>query len=310
VFITNPLSKPYNFTEEHKKKIESVLPNVEVTIYTTIKSFKDNLTDVDIVLAWFFSPHWVKKAKSLKWVATPAAGRDILTTEFPEHILLTNSSFHGEIIAETVLGAMLGFTRKLFWIKTRQKEHNWPKQEYDNMLKNFKGNHIVILGFGNIGTHIAKLAKPFGVQITGVKRTLIEPPGFFDKDDKIISVEELDSVLPQADHLVLALPKDDSTNKIINRERLNLLPNTAFLYNIGRGNAIDESALVDCLNNGTINGAYLDVFEKEPLHAENPIRNCQNVVLTPHSSTVAPNFLDLFIEQFIEKYKQWIKTIN
>ena len=308
VFITNPMSKPYNFSEAHKKRLETALPDVEVTVHNTPKSFRDNLEDVDIVLVWFFNSNWIRKAKKLKWVATPAAGRDYLTTEFPEHVLFTTSTFHGEIIAETVLGAMLGFVRKLFWANIHQKDYSWPKEEFDNILKTLKGSHVVILGFGNIGIHIAKLAKPFGVKITGVKRTLIEPPEFFDKNDKIITIEELDSVLPQADHLVLALPRDETTNEIINKERLNLLPNTAFIYNVGRGNAIDEAALIDVLNNERINGAYLDVFEKEPLADDNPIRYCQNVILTPHSSTVAPSFLDLFVDEFIEKYKIWIKT--
>ena len=305
VLITNPISKAMNFSEANKNKLEKALPDAIISVHDNPKSFREDLKEIDIVLVWFFNSNWIKKAPNLKWVATPAAGKDYLTTDFPEHILLTHSSFHGEIIAENVLGAMLGFSRGLFWIYKHQDEFHWPKQEYDNRVKALKGTHLVILGYGHIGNHIARLAKSFGVQITGIKRNLIELPKFFDENDKINTIEDLDSVLPKTDHLVLTLPRDDSTDNIINVERLKLLPKNAFIYNVGRGNTIDETALVDALNEGTISGAYLDVFQKEPIEKNSPLRNCPNLLLTPHSSAMAPNFLDLFIDEFVEKYKQW-----
>jgi len=264
------------------------------------------LKDKDIILVWNFNSNWFKKAPNLKWIATPSAGTDYMNLKIPEHILFTNSSFHGEIMAETVLGVMLGFTRGLFWINKYQDEFHWPRKEYDNIARTLRGTHLVILGYGHIGNHIAKVAKPFGVKIIGIKRTLIEKPNFFDKTDKIITIENLNLVLPKTDHLVIVLPRNKSTDNIINRERLALLPKTAYIYNIGRGNAIEEDALIEVLNHNKISGAYLDVFQNEPLEKDSPLRKCPNIFITPHSSAIAPNYLDLFIKEFVEKYKKWI----
>jgi phosphoglycerate dehydrogenase-like enzyme len=308
VFISNPASEALNFSEEKKELLEMALPDVDVVVCDTPKSFKENLIDTDIALTWYFSLKWLEKAPKLKWIAVPSAGTDYMNIEFPDHIKFTNSSFHGEIMAETVLGALLGFSRGLFWINKNQEKLLWPNEQHRNMAKTLRGSHLVIVGFGHIGTHIARLAKPFGVKITGVKRTLIKKPNFFDESDNIITIENLDSVLPETDHLIMVLPKNKSTDTIINRERLSLLPKTAYLYNIGRGNAIDENALIDALNENRISGAYLDVFQNEPLKKDSPLRKCPNILLTPHTSAIGPNFLRLFIEEFVEKYNKWISS--
>ncbi len=305
VFLTNVVSNALKFSDIHKKILEENLPEVEVTVCNNVTSFKENLGNTDIALVWYFSSNWFKKAPNLKWIAIPAAGTDYMDINVPENIKFTNSSFHGEIIAETVLGVMLGFSRKLFWISTHQDEFHWPKKQYDNMVTTLKGTHLVILGYGHIGTHIAKVAKPFGVKITGVKRTLIDKPDFFEKSDKIITVDDLDSILPEVDHLVIVLPRNKSTDNIINAKRLSLLPETAYLYNVGRGNAVDEEALINALNQNELNGAYLDVFQNEPLDKNSPLRKCPNILMTPHSSAIAPNMLNLFLEEFIQKYKEW-----
>jgi len=178
------------------------------------------------------------------------------------------------------MGAMLSFSRGLFFACKNQENLAWPRKEIVSYCKMLRDSNLVILGFGKIGNWIAKLAKPFGVHITGVKRKLIEKPDFFDEDDKIISIDNLDTILPGTDHLVLALPSDKSTDNIIDKQKLDLLPNHCYIYNIGRGNSIDELALAEALNEGKLKGAYLDVFKKElgqdfvviAIHASKKIR--------------------------------------
>ena len=307
VFIKNPATKVLNFTEEHKNLLEKEIPEADIVVHDNPKSFKEDLGDVDIILVWYFISSWLRKAPNLKWIAVPSAGTDFLDLNLPEGIRFTNSTFHGEIMAETVLGVILGFTRGLFWINKHQEEVHWPKEQYEDRVSTLKGSHLVILGYGHIGNYIAKLAKPFGVRITGVKRMMIDKPNFFDDSDKIITIEHLDSVLPDTDHLVVVLPKNDSTDNIIGKERLNLLPKSAYLYNIGRGNAIDEDALIEALHQKAISGAYLDVFKNEPLPKDSPLKTCPNLLITPHSSAIAPHFLNLFINEFVKNYKEWKK---
>ena len=138
-----------------------------------------------------------------------------------------------------------------------------------------------------------------------IKRKIINKPDFLDKNDKIITSDKLDSILPLTDHLVLVLPKDKSTDNIINKKRLNLLPKHSYIYNIGRGNSIDEDALINALNNNKIAGAYLDVFKEEPLSLSSPLRKCPNIFIMPHASAITPNYMDLFVDEFIIKYNEW-----
>ena len=299
----------WNFSEEHKKKLERALPNCTISVHEDSKSFKSDLPNTDIALVWVFNQDWFKLAPKLKWIASASAGKDWFKIDIPKGIIVTYGGFHGKIIAETVLGAMLSFSRGLYFACKNQDNLAWPRKEIVSYCKMLRDSNLVILGFGKIGNWIAKLAKPFGVHITGVKRKLIEKPDFFDEDDKIISIDNLDTILPGTDHLVLALPSDKSTDNIIDKQKLDLLPNHCYIYNIGRGNSIDEIALAKALNEGKIKGAYLDVFKKEPLEIGSPLRDCPNIIITPHSSAIAPNFLDLFIDEFVLRYKEWSNDV-
>ena len=174
-------------------------------------------------------------------------------------------------------------------------------------MTNLAGSQVTILGFGSIGYEIARLLKPFNVKIIGIKRKLINKPNFFDENDKILTINKLDSILPKTDHLVLVLPGDKTTDNIINKKRLHLLPKHSYIYNIGRGNSIDEDALINALNNNKIAGAYLDVFKQEPLSLSSPLRNCKNIFIMPHASAIAPNYMDLFVDEFITGFNEWIK---
>jgi len=311
IWLNHPVVEYMRFSEENKDRLLKLLPpDTYISLHKKHTTFKESLKDADIALVWIFNQKWLELAPKLKWIALPSAGKDHIHLDLPESIILTNSSFHGELIAPTVLGAMLGFSRGLFWASQNQTKYVWPRKEIVPQCAPLKGAHLVILGFGNIGRRIAKLAKPFGMKITGIKRTLIDLPDFLDtEEDKIITVEEMDSVLPETDHLVVVLPSDKSSNDIIDKKRLELLPERAYIYNVGRGNAIEENALIEALKNGRIKGAYLDVFKNEPLEEESPLRDCPNLLMTPHSSAWAPNFFDLFIDEFVLKYSEWIKNI-
>ncbi len=309
VWLNHPTVEYMRFSEQNRDKLLKLLPDVEVSLHKSHTTFKESLEHADIAFVWVFNQKWFALAKKLKWIALPSAGMDHIHLDLPEGIILTNSSFHGEFIAETVLGAMLGFSRGLFWASQNQKNYVWPREEIVPQILPLKGSHLVILGFGNIGLRIARLAKPFGVRITGIKRTLIDLPAFLNKDeDKIITIGNMDKILPEADHLVVVLPRDKSTNDIINKGRLNLLPKHTYVYNVGRGNAIEEKALAEVLKSNRIKGAYLDVFKNEPLEKDSPLRECSNLLMTPHSSAVSPTFFDRFIDEFVKKYKEWIKN--
>jgi len=309
IWLNHPVIEYMRFSEQNRDRLQKLLPEVTISVHMSHTTFKESLEYADIALVWIFNQKWLAMAKKLKWIALPSAGIDHIHLNLPEDILLTNSSFHGEFIAETVLGAMLGFSRGLFWASQNQKNYVWPRKEIVPHITPLKGAHLVILGYGNIGIRIARLAKPFGVRITGIKRTVIDLPDFLNRDeDKIITIEDIDTVLPEADHLVVVLPSDKSTDNIIDKKRLDLLSKHAYIYNVGRGNAIEEIALAEALKTNRIRGAYLDVFKNEPLEKDSPLRDCSNLLMTPHSSAMSKTFFDSFIDEFVLKYNGWIKN--
>jgi phosphoglycerate dehydrogenase-like enzyme len=303
VYITDPVVDCWNFKERHRRAILEALSDARVTACSTKEELVSSLREAQIALIWNFRQEWFDAGPGLEWIVTPAAGRDFFKVVPPERVTIDYCSFHGELIGETVLGMMLAHARGIKDAIELRKTASWPRAQIQGRMRPLRGSHLVILGFGNIGKWIGALAKPFGVRITGIKRASATPPAFFDANDRIVLADELDSVLPDADHLALALPGGDGTRDIIDARRIGLLPGRAFIYNVGRGNAIDEDALVSALGAGRIAGAFLDVVKEEPLPPDSALLGCPNCTIMPHASAISPNYLDLFVAEFIEKYK-------
>jgi len=262
------------------------------------------LSQAEMAICWFFHQDWFASAPDLRYIVTPAAGLDYFTVDPPAGVEVVNSSFQGTLIAETVLGMMLSHTRGISLGIDLMKKEVWPRREVTNSMRRLSGSHLVILGFGNIGGWIARRAKLFGCRITGIRRRPRHlQPEFFSYEDRVLPVEKLHDVLPAADHLVIALPRTPGTEKIIGRTELDLLPPHAALYNVGRGNALDEEALTAALNENRIGAAYLDVFAREPLPPDSPLRNLPGCYLMPHSCAASPDYFELFIDDFIEKFQ-------
>ncbi len=303
VHLTHPRVEAWNFTPAHADRLRAAFPEAVVTRCASADAFAAALTEADGGIAWRFEQGWLDAAPSLRWIATPAAGRDYFRVTPPAGVDVYYGAFQGELIAETVVGAMLGFRRGLF-DAIALAEAEWPRGELSRRMGTLRGDHVVILGFGSIGRWIGKLVKPFGARITGIRRRSDSPPpDYFDGDDRQRPPEEVDAVLPDADHLVLALPDAPSTRRILDATRLARLRSSAYVYNVGRGTAIDESALADALEGERLAGAALDVYEVEPLPADSRLRRCPRLLRLPHASAIAPNYLDLFVDEFAARFR-------
>tara|TARA_B100000809_G_scaffold129087_1_gene127107 strand:- start:2785 stop:3726 length:942 start_codon:yes stop_codon:yes gene_type:complete len=302
-WLTHPDIPCFNLSREHADFIETSLEGVRVKICRDREEFTASLSDSEIVLVWTFLQEWFAQAPKLRWIVTPAAGRDYFQVETPEGTSIDYCSFHGEIIAETVIGMLLAHCRGLRETDLLTRADPWPRRELATKLVPLRGARLTILGFGSIGTWIAKLAKPFGVRITGIRRQPGPSPEFFEDGDKVLGIESLDEALASTDHLVLSLPSGADTDHLMDARRLGLLPAKATISNIGRGNSLDEEALAVALDENRLAAAWLDVFHNEPLEEGSPLRSCRNAFLMPHCSAVSPNYLELFCEEFIEKFK-------
>jgi len=304
VYLTHPTISCWQITSEQVARLCRSLPDDTITHCATETEFLQALPRAEGVLTWEFGRQRLKQAPELRWIATPAAGHEWIDIGSDTTIGVFHGSYHGELIGETVLAMMLAQARGVLKASCLQTLQQWPRVALGQHSRPLRGSHVVIVGFGNIGRWIARLAKPFGVRLTGVRRRATKDPAEkLDGAERIVPVTELDRVLPLADHLVVCLPKTAETDHLIDARRLSLLPRTACVYNVGRGNAIDENALTELLRTGRIAGAGLDVFEEEPLAKDSPLRRLPNVLVMPHAAALSPNYLDLFLDEFIERIR-------
>ena len=142
------------------------------------------------------------------------------------------------------------------------------------------GKTLLIIGLGGIGGRLARLAKAFELRVIGVRR---DPKGGINGADEVHGMEALKQLLPQADIVALTCPLTPETRGIINSETLALMKSSALLANLARGGCVDQTALIDALNQEKIAGAALDVFVEEPLPSSSPLWTTKNLFITPHT---------------------------
>lgn len=260
------------------------------------------LPKATVVCTWVFKREWFALAPKLWLVSTPAAGKDFFSVVWPEGMEHWNGSFHGEFMAETAVAMILGMTRGLLQSVTTFSADAWPRSQVDAIARPLRGSRVTICGFGSIGRWTGEYLKPFGVHIWGVSQHSGHAiPAYFDDEDALKTTDEVDALLPQTDHLLLVLPRSAETNDFLDARRLALLPSHATVTNIGRGNAINEQALVAALSSGKLAGACLDVTATEPLPEDSPMRKCPNLWIMPHASAFAHSYMDAYAREFAKK---------
>jgi phosphoglycerate dehydrogenase-like enzyme len=266
-------------------------------------------SDVDIVLG---EPRVIKAAlasiPALSWVQSTWAGVEpLLDPASRRDYALTNvRGVFGGLISEYVIGYLLAHERRILQRYEAQKNKIWE----DSDTGTLKGKSIGLLGVGSIGAEVARTAKFFGMTVRGytlgseTSKHVDEYYHPLDSDSSRSAQEQapaLQSFAHGLDYLVNILPNTAYTRKIVNKDLLNALPSHALFINVGRGQAVDDSALIEALNQNKIAGAVLDVFEQEPLPEEHPYWRTPNLIMTFH--TAAPSFAEEITKLFIENYK-------
>ena len=223
------------------------------------QAFLKALPSATHAVVWHFNKEWFARAPKLKVLATPAAGRELVAwRDAPKGVKVHFGSFHGPIISETVLGFLLAWTRGFFW-----KGPMWPREELAEHCGDLEGTTAVIAGFGRIGRAIAARLEPFGVECFGITRHGIFTLKNFHEGRS--TTEKIPSpLLRRADWFILALPSDTGTDDFLDARLIRRLPKKCVVVNVGRGNAVDEDALLAAIKEGRLAGAYLDVYKQEP----------------------------------------------
>ena len=219
---------------------------------------------------------------SLKWYCCSYAGVDPYCKDpslfANPDCLLTNSSCYGVTIAEHVVMVLLMLLRRMPEYEEVVRNRGWSNQL---PIRSIRDNTFTILGTGDIGTNVADRLRGLGAaKITGLSRGGRAQESF----DEVLPIQRLAEVLPRTENLIMALPGTAETVHILNRARIALLPQGAFVVNVGRGTAIEQAPLVEALNAGRLGGAALDVMDPEPLPQDHPLWTAKNLILTPHVS--------------------------
>ena len=300
--------KNFTITKEHfEKALENeteIKDQIEFIIDWDEDNFNSSMSNSDILLTYDFPTKNLKEiAPNLKWIHCTAAGVEHM---FPfnwayDGLKITNSSgVHAKKAGEFGLMSVLMLQNHIPKIVTNQKNKDFIST-FGNPIA---GKNIVLIGTGSLGSSMAKLVAPLGANIIGVNKKGKSVEGC----SKTITIDKLDSVLPIADILYLALPETPETKNLIDKRRLDLLKSTCGIVNIGRQSALDYEVLCDKLENNDLAGAILDVFNPEPIDKNSRLWNTKNLIITPHvSSDDNGNYVKLTLELFIKNLKFFIK---
>ncbi len=289
--------------DRHLELIRAVDPRVRVT-FTTDGERAQTLADTaEVIVAWQIPEPVLKRAQRLKWIHTVAAGVDNLL--YPSvvegRVVLTSSvGIHTVVLPEYVMALVLAFAKRLHRAIRNQAAHRWDRS--GTVGEELDGKTLGVLGLGAIGRALAARASAFGMRVIGTKRT----PELVLHVEQVYPPEGTDEVLRQADFVAVVLPLTPATRGLIDARALGLMKATAVLINVGRGAVVNEAALVEALRAGRIAGAGLDVFEREPLPADSPLYDMENVIVTPHVSGASPTYFDRAIPLFCENLRRFL----
>ncbi len=248
----------------------------------------------------------IEKADNCKIIARVGVGLDNIDQDAAKakNIRVINA-VEGAMtaVAELVLGLMLSLARQIPRGDRAIRNGQWLKKELKGT--ELKGKYLGIVGCGNIGRRLGRLAKGLHMNIIGFDVIPIDEE--FSKDVGLMKAD-LDTLLQSSDYISLHVPLLDSTHHMINKEKLSLMKNTAKIINTSRGGVIDEDALYDALKNGKLGGAALDVFENEPA-TNSKLTTLDNIILTPHIGAQTKEAQSLAANIIAEKIIQILRGV-
>ena len=267
-----------NEFEKYQDRLEPIFPEVDFTYVRDPADVEPAVLETEVIISigrWL-TGDLAAKAKNLKWMQCNITGTDHLNEAIavrPDMMLTSGRGIHGPQMTETTLLHMLALYRQVRRLTKNQETH-----VFDRFLpKVLDTRKVAILGLGAIAEHMARTFKALGMTVYGISRT--DRP--VDGIDKVFARGNIAEAVADVDFLVALVPYGPDTDKIINADTFKAMKPTACLINVARGGVVDETALIEALNNGEIAAAGLDVYEVAPLPDESPLWDMENVFMTP-----------------------------
>jgi phosphoglycerate dehydrogenase-like enzyme len=238
------------------------------------------------------------RSPQLRWIQLMSAGADhILKGVLAERkavAVTTGSGVAASTMAEYTIASMLAWAHVLPTTMRSQMRREWKRTGFMD-IQPMRGKTLGVIGYGSIGRETARIAQSLGMDVLALKRNPEErrdlgwnPPGVGDPEGSIprrwYGPDQCEAILREADYITVTLPLTPQTKGLIGRKEIAAMRSNAYIVNVGRGEVIDQDALIDALRENRIGGAGLDVFEREPLETESVLWDLENVILTPHVS--------------------------
>jgi phosphoglycerate dehydrogenase-like enzyme len=253
-------------------------------------------------------PGAIMKAPRLRWVHLTSAGwdrydrADLRAALGARGAVVTNSSsVYEEPCAEHVVAMMMSLARRLPGAMENQHgARGWPDRELRRGSRLLVGQTVVLLSFGAIARRVVELLAPFRMNLIAVRR---HPAG--DEAIRVVAEDQLDGILPEADHVLNILPGGAGTKGFVSARRIGLMKEGCYFYNIGRGGTVDQQALAEALRTGRLAGAYLDVTDPEPLPAGHELWTAPNCWITPHTAGGHGDEFERLVGHFLENLRRF-----
>jgi phosphoglycerate dehydrogenase-like enzyme len=268
------------FAHVYAERLRREFPALGVHTARTAAEIALPLQEVDVLITFghMINDDLIARASRLGWIQSLATGVDhfLRCPELKAQTLLSSGrGIHGPPMQESVAYLMLALARNAPRLAQRQMAHQWDRGRPWPLLS---GKTAAVVGVGVAGAAIGNLLKAFGMRLIGVSRT----PRVIEGFDEAAHTDDLAAVAAHADYLVGILPSTPANARVFDARVFAAMKATAFFVNAGRGETVDEPALIECLRAGRIAGAGLDVFQTEPLPPESPLWDLPNVIVTPH----------------------------
>jgi phosphoglycerate dehydrogenase-like enzyme len=304
VYLENSVNA-FSISGDQFLRLRESLPALLFYRVTSDHEFEELLPECDIVITWKFLKDWYADAPQLRWIFTPAAGNDWIDRAPSHQSIIINGTFHGVLMTESLLGMIFFFNRRFSQLIDNKSRRIFDRN-VQSLAPSLYGQHVLIIGYGTIGTYAGSVLSSLGCSVSGIKRSV---SGHGNTQAALYTFDKLPEIIGTADHIITILPNDVSTDNILTPDHFNSMKRSAFFYNIGRGNCYKEETLVNALVAGHIAGAGLDVFEKEPLPESSKLWQMNNVFIMPHSSAICKQYLDFYIDELLGKLSSLPNTL-
>lgn len=273
---------------EAAKIVRAKHPDINIQTCETFDGLPDAIaeTGAEVVYSIRFDPvtpyprSAVVESDQVKWLSVGGSGTDHIGTWDPNRVTVTNSAGSAaDMMAEYTIGTMLSFSLDLRGFQRAQSQQRWLA---DGRVKPIEGATLLIVGLGQTGQATARRAKAMGMTVLGVRARPKDTPNV----DEVRAIDALPQLYPRADYVLVCVPLLPTTRGLIDANGFAAMKPGTVLIDVSRGGVCDEDALIHSLHKGPLAGAALDVFTTEPLPESSPFWAMDNVILTPHCSSV------------------------